>query len=31
VRRVDIDGSVTELISLEDLRTLWKAKGLPVD
>ena len=31
VRRVDIDGSVTELISLEDLRTLWMAKGLPVD
>ena len=31
VRRVDIDGSVTELIALEDLRTLWKAKGLPVD
>ncbi len=31
VRRVDIDGSVTELIALDDLRTLWKAKGLPVD
>ena len=30
-RRVDVDGSVTELIDLEDLRTLWKAKGLPVD
>lgn len=31
VRRVDVDGSVTELIELEDLRALWKAKGLPVD
>ena len=31
VRRVDLDGSVTELIELEDLRALWKAKGLPVD
>ena len=31
VRRTDIDGSVTELIDLEDLRALWKAKGLPVD
>lgn len=31
VRRVDLDGSVTELIDLEDLRALWKAKGLPVD
>lgn len=31
VRRTDIDGSVTELIELEDLRALWKAKGLPVD
>jgi hypothetical protein len=31
VRRVDIDGSVTELIELEDLRKLWKSKGLPVD
>ncbi len=31
VRRVDIDGSVTELIALEDLRKLWKSKGLPVD
>ena len=31
VRRVDVDGSVTELIDLEDLRKLWKSKGLPVD
>lgn len=31
VRRVDPDGTVTERISLEDLRKLWRAKGLPVD
>jgi len=31
VRRTDADGSVTELIALEDLRTLWKSKGLPVE
>ena len=31
VRRIDVDGSVTELIKLEDLRALWKSKGLPVD
>ena len=31
VRRTDIDGSVTELIELEDLRKLWKSKGLPVE
>jgi hypothetical protein len=31
VRRVDPDGTVTERISLEDLRTLWKSKGLPAD
>jgi hypothetical protein len=31
VRRTDVDGSVTELIKLEDLRALWKSKGLPVD
>jgi hypothetical protein len=30
VRRVDPDGTVTERIRLEDLRTLWNAKGLPV-
>jgi hypothetical protein len=31
VRRTDVDGSVTEMIKLEDLRALWKSKGLPVD
>lgn len=31
VRRVDVDGSVTELIDLQDLRKLWKSKGFPVD
>lgn len=31
IRRVDIDGSVTELIELEELRALWKSKGLPVE
>jgi hypothetical protein len=31
VRRVDPDGTVTERISLEDLRALWKSKGLPAD
>lgn len=31
VRRTDVDGSVTELIELEELRKLWKSKGLPVD
>ena len=31
VRRTDADGSVTEVIALEDLRTLWKSKGLPVE
>jgi hypothetical protein len=30
VRRTDIDGTVTERIDLEDLRTLWRSKGLPV-
>ncbi|MFM7051062.1 MAG: hypothetical protein ACKOYN_02870 [Planctomycetota bacterium] len=31
VRRVDPDGTVSERIALEDLRALWKSKGLPVD
>jgi hypothetical protein len=31
VRRVDPDGTVTERITLEELRRLWRAKGLPVD
>ena len=31
VRRTDIDGSVTELIDLEELRSIWKSKGLPVE
>lgn len=31
VRRVDPDGTVTERIGLEELRALWKSKGLPVD
>ena len=30
VRRVDADGTVTERITLEELRKLWNAKGLPV-
>jgi len=30
VRRVHSDGTITEPISLEDLRKLWKSKGLPV-
>ena len=31
VRRIDPDGTVTELIDVAELRTLWKSKGLPVD
>ncbi|MFM1823226.1 MAG: hypothetical protein RI967_1492, partial [Planctomycetota bacterium] len=31
VRRIDPDGTVTERIGLEELRALWKSKGLPVD
>jgi len=31
IRRVDPDGTVSERIELEDLRRLWKSKGLPVD
>ncbi len=31
VRRTDPDGTVTERIELEELRKLWKSKGLPVD
>ena len=31
MRRTDPDGTVTERISLEDLRTLWRSKGLPVE
>ncbi len=31
VRRVDVDGTVTEFIELAALRTLWKSKGLPVE
>ena len=31
VRRIDFDGTVTELIELEQLRRIWKSKGLPVD
>jgi hypothetical protein len=31
VRRIDPDGTVTERITLEELRKLWRAKGLPVD
>ncbi len=31
IRRTDIDGTVTERIDLEDLRALWKSKGLPVN
>lgn len=31
VRRTDPDGTVTERIELEDLRALWKSKGLPAD
>ena len=30
MRRVDADGTVTERITLEELRRLWNAKGLPV-
>jgi YD repeat-containing protein len=30
IRRVHGDGSVTEPIELEELRKIWKAKGLPV-
>lgn len=30
VRRVHGDGSVTEPIDIEELRKIWKAKGLPV-
>ncbi|MDI9402679.1 MAG: hypothetical protein QM516_02300 [Limnohabitans sp.] len=30
-RRVDLDGTVTERIALDELRALWKSKGLPVD
>lgn len=30
-RRIDPDGTVTERITLEDLRKLWNAKGLPVE
>lgn len=30
VRRVHGDGSVTEPIALDDLRKIWKSKGLPV-
>ena len=31
MRRTDPDGTLTELIALDDLRKLWKSKGLPVD
>jgi hypothetical protein len=31
VRRIDPDGTVTERITLAELRKLWRAKGLPVD
>lgn len=31
VKRVDPDGTVTERITLEALRALWKSKGLPVE
>ncbi len=31
VRRIDVDGTVTEFIELAALRTLWKSKGLPVE
>lgn len=30
VRRTDPDGTVTELVGLEELRRIWTAKGLPV-
>lgn len=30
-RRVDLDGTVTERVALDELRALWKSKGLPVD
>lgn len=29
-RRIDPDGTITERITLEELRRLWNAKGLPV-
>jgi hypothetical protein len=31
VRRIDPDGTITERITLAELRKLWRAKGLPVD
>lgn len=31
VRRIDPDGTVTERITLDELRKLWQAKGLPVN
>lgn len=31
VRRIDPDGTVTALVDVAELRTLWKSKGLPVD
>lgn len=30
IRRIDLDGTVTELIGLEELRRIWTSKGLPV-
>jgi hypothetical protein len=30
VRRVDIDGTITQAITPEALKSLWKSKGLPV-
>ncbi len=30
IRRVHADGSITEPIELDELRKIWKAKGLPV-
>lgn len=31
IERVDPDGTITEAIELEDLRRVWRSKGLPID